>query len=180
MVLRHLPPFLKPKSCGSDIYRRKSTFSGSDDLLRAIFKSWSGKKIPYLTGVMDEFFKSEGTPCINGDATIWSTKLTHPPTNELIKLKTCSSGGKISSEANIIDLLVSNCTSLTWFHNTSKGWAGVPGNNGKTDISAVLVGNVLGAPIRRDSFLIGFMLVRKIQFTFLKSNCFLISNHYKP
>ena len=166
MVLRRLPPFLKPKSCGSDINRRKSTFSGSDDLLRAIFKSWSGKKIPYLTGVMDEFFKSEGTPCINGDATIWSTKLTHPPTNELIKLKPCSSGGKISSEANIIDLLVSNCTSLTWFHNTSKGWAGVPGNNGKTDISAVLVGNVLGAPIRRDSFLIGFMLVRKILFTF--------------
>ena len=169
MVLRSLRPFLKPKSCGSDINRRKSTFSGSDELLRAIFKSWSGKKIPYLTGVMDEFFKSEGTPCIDGDATIWSTKLTHPPTNELIKLKSCSSGGQKSSEANIIDLLVSNCTSLTWFHNTSKGWAGVPGNKGKTDTSAVLVGNVLGAPIRRDSFLIGFMLVRKIYFTFSSS-----------
>ena len=162
MVLRSLRPFLKPKSCGTDINRRKSTFSGSDELLGAIFKSWSGKKIPYLTGVMDEFFKFEGSPCIDGDATIWSTKLTHPPTNELMKLKSNSSGNQISSEASIIDLLVSNCISLTWFHNTSKGWAGVPANKGKTDTSAVLVGNVLGAPIRRDSFLIGFMLVRKI------------------
>ena len=163
MVLRRLRPFLKLKSCGTEVYRRDSTFSGSDELLRAIFKSWSGKKLPYLTGVMDEFFRTEGTPCIDGDATIWSTKLTQPPTNEL---KSSSSGDQISSEANIVDLLVANCTSLTWFHNTSKGWAGVPANKGKTDTSAVLVGNVLGAPIRRDSFLIGFMLVRKMKFTF--------------
>ena len=41
----------------------------------------------------------------------------------------------------------------------SEGWASAAGNEGRTDTSAVLVGNVMGAPIRRDGFLIGFMLV---------------------
>ena len=33
------------------------------------------------------------------------------------------------------------------------------GTQGRTDISSVLVGNVLNAPHRRDCFLIGFILV---------------------
>ena len=66
-----------------------------------------------------------------------------------------------SPEADVLGLLLSNAASLRWFHNVSEGWATAAGNEGRTDTSAVLVGNVLDAPIRRDGFLIGFMLASK-------------------
>ena len=63
------------------------------------------------------------------------------------------------AETEILDQLYANAPSLTWFNNASEGWASAVGNKGKTDTSCVLVGNVMGAPYRRDRFLIGFMLV---------------------
>ena len=63
------------------------------------------------------------------------------------------------AETEILDQLYANAPSLTWFNNASEGWASAVGNKGKTDTSCVLVGNVMGAPYRRDGFLIGFTYV---------------------
>ena len=65
---------------------------GADDLLKAIFDCWEGKKQPYLNGIIEEFANTAHDPCSDGDATIWDTKLTEPPTGELAKLAKSSGG----------------------------------------------------------------------------------------
>ena len=65
---------------------------GTDDLLAALFDCWARKGQPYLNGVMQEYSSTAGAPCADGDATIWDTKLTEPPTNELAKIARSSGG----------------------------------------------------------------------------------------
>ena len=64
---------------------------GTDDLLRALFDCWAKKEEPYLNGIMEQFSNTADAPCVDGDATIWTTKLTDTPMKELAKF-TCSSG----------------------------------------------------------------------------------------
>ena len=59
---------------------------GADDLLKAIFDCWEGKKQPYLTGIIEEFANTAHAPCSERDVTIWDTKLTEQPTGELAKM----------------------------------------------------------------------------------------------
>ena len=65
---------------------------GADDLLKALFDCWEGKKQPYLTGIIEEFANTANAPCPDGDATIWDTKLTEPPTSELARMAKSSGG----------------------------------------------------------------------------------------
>ena len=65
---------------------------GTDDLLKAIFDCWEGKKQPYLNGIIEEFANTANVPCADGDATIWDTKLTEPPTGELTRVAKSSGG----------------------------------------------------------------------------------------
>ena len=65
---------------------------GTDDLLAALFDCWAGKGQPYLNGIMEEFSNTAGAPCVDGDATIWATKLTEPPIHDLAKVAHSSGG----------------------------------------------------------------------------------------
>ena len=65
---------------------------GADDLLKALFDCWEGKKQPYLTGIIEEFANTASAPCSEGDVTIWDTKLTEPPTDELARIAKSSGG----------------------------------------------------------------------------------------
>ena len=128
------------------------------DLLGVVFDGWKKKENPYLLSIIQEYSKTEGQPCADGDITIWITKPAPNPIDKLLAIKEASKVEK-EAEMEILNHLYANANGLTWFHNACEGWATAPGNEGKTDTSCVLVGNVLGAPYRRDGFLIGFMLV---------------------
>ena len=129
-----------------------------EQLLNAIFTCWEDKKISYLQNIIQEFNNNESTVNNNnnneddGDAN-WATKPSNPPPN-LENLPT-----ENEKEQNILNVLLANLNQLSWFNNTSEQWVNAPGNNGRSDISCVLVGNMINAPIRRNNLYLGFMYV---------------------
>ena len=108
------------------------------NLLRAIFKCWTKKRNPYLDSIIEDYTKTAGKPCIDGDVTIWTTRPASPPINELLAFKDTLP----LAESEILDHLQTNVTNLTWFNNSCEGWAKA-NPDGKTDTSCVVVGNVL-------------------------------------
>merc|ERR1712179_854976 len=117
------------------------------EMLDALFKSWRTKNEAYFNSIVDEFKDTEGKSCVDGDATIWTTRPTSAP---LAQLAVMAENGPCSLEGDIVKMLYANANCLTWFNNTSEKWAQAAGNQGRTDISSVLVGNVLNAPHRRE------------------------------
>ena len=113
------------------------------DLIGVVFNCWKKKENPYLLSIIEEYSKTEGQPCTDGDITIWITRPASTPKEKLLTIKQVSSNIE-KEEAEILNHLCSDANGLTWFNNACQGWASAKGNEGKTDTSCVLVGNVLG------------------------------------
>ena len=57
------------------------------DLLGVIFNCWKKKENPYLLSIMQEYSKTDGQPCADGDTTIWKTKPASAPIEKLLAIK---------------------------------------------------------------------------------------------
>ena len=125
-----------------------------EKLLGAVFASWEPKGEPYLNEVMQAYLADSGENLPDG-GTIWPTRPSAPP--NLVDMLPSTQGHPL--EKHVLELLYKTSDSLSWFNNNSERWRNYPGNEGRSDISCVLVGSAMGAPLRRRNLLLGFMYV---------------------
>eukprot|EP00746_Dinoflagellata_sp_MGD_P048750 gnl/MRDRNA2_/MRDRNA2_220941_c0_seq1.p1 gnl/MRDRNA2_/MRDRNA2_220941_c0~~gnl/MRDRNA2_/MRDRNA2_220941_c0_seq1.p1 ORF type:complete len:213 (+),score=30.59 gnl/MRDRNA2_/MRDRNA2_220941_c0_seq1:77-715(+) len=126
-------------------------------VLQVIFDTWTAKNNSYLADVERQYRRSavaDGTPeSVYGNPK-WKTVVAAPPEAELSEFLTSDIP---VGERGILDAMAPINKTLGWFHNKTEQWCSK--NDGRSDTSCVLVGNVLEAPIRLGHIMMGFMYV---------------------
>ena len=147
--------WIQKMSCASGSNKHTNHQSNIENLIGAVFESWKHKKDPYLNSIMQEYYLGDSEEHFPDGGTIWPTRPSSPP--KLVDLIPSTKDHPF--EKRVLEALCKASDSLSWFNNNSEKWRNHPGNEGRSDISCVLVGSAMGAPLRRRALMLGFMYV---------------------
>ena len=129
----------------------KSTDPLITGLLEMIFNAWKDSNIPYLEQIVKEYKENENNTVYDYTKAMWNTKPISIP-----KFPWAIQNGHTKSE-KILKHLMNIMHKFYWFQNTSPQWTGV--NEGRSDQSCVIIGDLLHAPVRSNKLLLGMMFI---------------------
>jgi quercetin dioxygenase-like cupin family protein len=127
--------------------------NSSKRFLDLLFEAWESENIPYLQQIVRSHQSCAHSTLHDNPDPAWNTKPISPPEFPWDIIHNTD-----SNEAMMFSQLQEMKQGLNWFQNTTPEWTSV--NDGRSDESSVVVGNILGASIRSEALLLGFMFIR--------------------
>jgi len=126
--------------------------TGALRFVELLFDTWVGLDNPYLDDIIKEHELNESKYVIkNHSKPMWNIKPISTPTFPWILENVYSDPERLLNHLQHIK------EGLYWFQNMSPQWIGA--NEGKSDQSCVIVGDILNAPVRSNKLLLGMMFI---------------------